>query len=157
MSFIIILTFFSPFPKWDFNSNLKFYLTITINSIKLELFPWRQGYSMCMWIHMEDCVWEHIFCGCMCVPKVIQICISVHVNQGQTGSSVQLLHEAVADVHNLPQEPSFNCIHTFCKKESCIFICKLHLIVPQLQLIIRWRFQRLSCLPYPFEGCKRIP
>lgn len=77
----------------------------------------------------------------MCVPKVIQMCMCVCVNQGQIGSNVQLLHEAVADVHNLPQEPSFNCIHTFCKKESCIFICKLHLIVPQLQLIIRWRFR----------------
>jgi hypothetical protein len=79
MSFIIILTSFSPFPKWSFKSNLKFYLTIIIHSINLELFPWQQGHSTCMWIHMDDWVWEHIFCGCMCVPKVIQMCVCVCV------------------------------------------------------------------------------
>ncbi len=105
------------FSKVRFQFKFKFFiLTITIHSIKLELFPWLQDYSMCMWIHMEDCVWEHIFCGCMCVPKVIQMCMCV-CEPRQTGSNVQLLHEAVADEHNLPKEPSINCIHTFCKKK----------------------------------------
>ncbi len=81
------------------------------------------------------------FVGACVYPRLFKWVCACVLNQGHIGSNVQLLHEAVADVHNLPQEPSFNCIHTFCKKESCIFICKLHLIVPQLQLIIRWRFR----------------